>query len=57
MLGRVSPRQWEVLPRVMQGERVPDIARDLFVSLSTVRHLSISLQYAFGDRSLIEGAL
>jgi DNA-binding CsgD family transcriptional regulator len=34
----LSPRQWEVLRRLLRGERVPGIARDLFISASTVRN-------------------
>lgn len=34
----LSPRQWEVLRRLLQGERVPGIARALFLSASTVRN-------------------
>jgi DNA-binding CsgD family transcriptional regulator len=38
----LSPRQWEILQRLMGGQRVPTIARELFISQSTVRnHLSI----------------
>lgn len=41
-LGPLSTRQWEVMSRLMRGERVPTIASELFVSQSTVRnHLSI----------------
>ena len=37
----LSTRQGEVLRRLLRGERVPNIARELFVSQSTVRnHLS-----------------
>jgi DNA-binding CsgD family transcriptional regulator len=37
----LSPRQTEILDRMLAGERVPDIARSLFISTSTVRnHLS-----------------
>ena len=35
---RSSPRQWEVLTRLLQGERVPRIAEELFLSQSTVRN-------------------
>jgi len=39
--GRLTPRQWDVLRRLVNGERVPTIAGDLFLSPSTVRgHLS-----------------
>jgi DNA-binding CsgD family transcriptional regulator len=34
----LSPRQWEVLHRLLRGERVPGIARELFLSTSTVRN-------------------
>lgn len=37
-LGDLSPRQWEVLTRLLRGERVPTIARDLYISQSTVRN-------------------
>ena len=38
---RLSPRQFEVLRRLVAGQRVPTIAAELFVSQSTVRnHLS-----------------
>jgi PAS domain S-box-containing protein len=37
----LTTRQWEILARIVRGERVPTIAADLFVSQSTVRnHLS-----------------
>jgi len=34
----LSTRQWEVLSRLLRGERVPAIAEALFVSASTVRN-------------------
>lgn len=34
----LSPRQWEVLTRLLHGERVPRIAAELFLSQSTVRN-------------------
>jgi DNA-binding NarL/FixJ family response regulator len=40
-LADLSPRQWEILTRLLRGERVPGIAKELFLSQSTVRnHLS-----------------
>ncbi|MFL6205934.1 MAG: response regulator transcription factor [Acidimicrobiales bacterium] len=37
----LTPRQWEVVSRLLQGQRVPRIAADLYLSPSTVRnHLS-----------------
>lgn len=35
---QLSPRQWEVLRRLLRGERVPGIASALFLSTSTVRN-------------------
>jgi DNA-binding CsgD family transcriptional regulator len=37
-LDDLSPRQWDVLRRLLRGERVPGIARSLYVSPSTVRN-------------------
>jgi|GEM_PF-222047 len=34
----LSPRQWSVLTRLLQGDRVPRIAEELFLSQSTVRN-------------------
>jgi DNA-binding CsgD family transcriptional regulator len=34
----LSPRQWEVLTRLLRGDRVPRIAEELFLSQSTVRN-------------------
>jgi DNA-binding NarL/FixJ family response regulator len=40
-LADLSARQWEVVTRLLRGERVPTIARGMFLSPSTVRnHLS-----------------
>jgi DNA-binding CsgD family transcriptional regulator len=40
-LADLSPREWEVVGLLLAGERVPSIARTLFLSQSTVRnHLS-----------------
>jgi DNA-binding NarL/FixJ family response regulator len=37
----LTPREWEVVGLLLAGERVPSIARSLFLSQSTVRnHLS-----------------
>lgn len=39
---QLTPRQIEILKRLLAGNRVPRIARDLFISQSTVRnHLSL----------------
>lgn len=37
-MAALSTRQWEVLSRLMKGERVPTIATELFVTQSTVRN-------------------
>jgi DNA-binding NarL/FixJ family response regulator len=34
----LSSRQWEVLTRLLRGERVPRIAEALFLSQSTIRY-------------------
>ena len=44
-MGQLTSRQWEILSRLLQGERVSTIAKALFVSQSTVRnHLSTIFQ-------------
>jgi DNA-binding CsgD family transcriptional regulator len=41
-LGDLTSRQWHILTRLLRGERVPTIARAMFLSASTVRnHLSV----------------
>jgi DNA-binding CsgD family transcriptional regulator len=37
-LSSLTTRQWEVLSRLLRGERAPAIAKDLFVSPSTIRN-------------------
>jgi PAS domain S-box-containing protein len=40
-LNDLSARQWEIVARLLRGERVPTIAREMYLSASTVRnHLS-----------------
>jgi PAS domain S-box-containing protein len=52
--GRLSPRQWEIASRLVQGERVATIAVELYLSQSTVRnHLSAIFQ-KFGVHSQTE---
>lgn len=47
----LSPRQWEIASRLIQGERVATIATDMYLSQSTVRnHLSAIFQ-KFGVHS------
>ncbi|MEA3077440.1 MAG: hypothetical protein QOF60_2348 [Actinomycetota bacterium] len=53
-MGALSLRQWEVLSRLLRGDRVPTIAKELFVSQSTVRdHLSAIFE-RFGVHSQAE---
>jgi DNA-binding CsgD family transcriptional regulator len=53
-LGDLSSRQWAILSRLGRGERVPQIAADLYLSQSTVRnHLSAIFQ-KFGVHSQSE---
>jgi PAS domain S-box-containing protein len=41
-LGDLSSRQWQILTRLLRGERVPTIANAMYVSASTIRnHLSM----------------
>lgn len=53
-LGTLSTRQWEVLSRLLRGERVPAIASDLFVNPSTVRNTLSALFGKFGVHSQSE---
>ncbi|HEY5010705.1 MAG TPA: helix-turn-helix transcriptional regulator [Acidimicrobiales bacterium] len=53
-LGTLSTRQWEVLTRLLHGERVPAIAAELFVSQSTVRNNLSALFGKFGVHSQAE---
>lgn len=53
-VGELSTRQWEILSRLLEGERVPTIASRLFISQSTVRnHLSVIFK-RFGVHSQAE---
>ncbi|HTW10381.1 MAG TPA: LuxR C-terminal-related transcriptional regulator [Acidimicrobiales bacterium] len=53
-LRELTTRQWEILSRLLRGERVQTIAREVFLSQSTVRnHLSIIFR-KFGVRSQAE---
>jgi DNA-binding CsgD family transcriptional regulator len=50
----LSRRQWEILSRLVRGERVPSIATELYVSQSTVRnHLTVIFR-RFGVHSQAE---
>lgn len=50
----LSPRQWEIVTRLLRGERVPDIARALFLSQSTVRNQLGSVYRKLGVHSQSE---
>ena len=50
-LTSLTPRQWEVLSRLLRGERVATIAAALFVSQSTVRTNLSELFRIFGVHS------
>jgi DNA-binding NarL/FixJ family response regulator len=47
----LTSRQWEVLSRLLKGERVPTIAADLFISQSTVRNHLAGIFERFGVHS------
>lgn len=47
----LTPRQWEVLRRILAGQRVPTIAEELYVSQSTVRNHLAAIFQRFGVHS------
>jgi PAS domain S-box-containing protein len=49
--GNFSTRQWEILNRLLRGERVDEIAADLYVSPSTVRNHLAAIYKKFGVHS------
>ena len=50
-LGELTTRQWEILTRLLRGDRVPTIAEALFVSQSTVRNHLAAIYAKFGVHS------
>jgi DNA-binding CsgD family transcriptional regulator len=50
----LSVRQWEIMSRLLQGERVPTIATGLFLSQSTVRNQLSMIYRRFGVHSQAE---
>ena len=53
-LAGLTARQWEVMSRLLRGDRVPTIAAELYISQSTVRnHLSAIFEH-FGVHSQAE---
>jgi DNA-binding NarL/FixJ family response regulator len=53
-LNSLSTRQWEVLSRLLRGERVPSIAASLYVSQSAVRNNLSDIFRVFGVHSQAE---
>jgi DNA-binding CsgD family transcriptional regulator/PAS domain-containing protein len=53
-LSELTSRQWEILSRLLRGERVPRIARDLFISQSTVRNHLAAMYARFDVHSQAE---
>ena len=53
-LSELTSRQWEILSRLIRGERVPTIARELFISQSTVRNHLASIYARFDVHSQAE---
>lgn len=53
-LGLLTSRQWEIANRIAQGQRVPTIARDLYISQSTVRNHLAAIFQKFGVHSQAE---
>jgi DNA-binding NarL/FixJ family response regulator len=53
-LASLTTRQWEVLNRLLHGQRVPAIAKSLFLSQNTVRNILSSIFRQFGVHSQSE---
>jgi DNA-binding NarL/FixJ family response regulator len=53
-LARLSERQADILRRIVRGERVPAIARELFISQSTVRNHLVAIYRRLGVHSQAE---
>jgi DNA-binding CsgD family transcriptional regulator/PAS domain-containing protein len=53
-LSELSSRQWEIVSRLTRGDRVPTIARELFISQSTVRNHLASIYARFDVHSQAE---
>jgi DNA-binding NarL/FixJ family response regulator len=53
-LAGLTERQMEILRRIVRGERVPEIARELVVTASTVRNHLSSIYRKFGVHSQSE---
>ncbi len=53
-LSELTSRQWEILSRLIRGDRAPTIAQALFVSQSTVRNHLATIYAKFGVHSQAE---
>jgi DNA-binding CsgD family transcriptional regulator len=53
-LEQLSTRQWQVLSGLLRGERVPEIAREMYVSQSTVRNHLANIFRTLGVHSQAE---
>jgi PAS domain S-box-containing protein len=53
-ISELSTRQWDVLTRLLRGERVPQIAKALYVSQSTVRNHLAAIFRKLGVHSQAE---
>jgi len=53
-LAELTSRQWEILERLLRGERVPTIAAALFISPSTVEYHLGKVFRKLGVRSRIQ---
>jgi PAS domain S-box-containing protein len=53
-LGRLTSREWAVLTRLLDGQRIPAIAADLYVSPSTVRNHLSSIYAKLGVHSQVD---
>jgi PAS domain S-box-containing protein len=53
-LSELTTRQWEILSRLVRGDRVPTIADALYVSQSTVRNHLATIYAKFGVHSQAE---
>jgi DNA-binding NarL/FixJ family response regulator len=47
----LTPRQWEVLRLISAGQRVPTVAKELYISQSTVRNHLAAIFERFGVHS------
>jgi len=53
-MGELTSKQWEILSKLLRGERVPTIANSLFISQSTVRNHLSAIFERFGVHSQVE---